>query len=118
MGTSYIRPDHRQLATGLASQFSGTQMKKGVVQPPLPTELEPGEVIRSTLQMTHPLAAGSALEPEMAGLMEQALLRPATLADARAQSVLHWRQRAELLKPQALAELQAIRDEPTRLLAI
>ena len=63
LGTSYLRPDHRQLATGLASQFSGTQMKKGVVQPLLTTELEPGEVIRSTLQMPHPLAICSVLDP-------------------------------------------------------
>jgi hypothetical protein len=48
--------------------------------------------------------------------MEQALPRPATLVAERAQSVQHWKQRAELLKPQALAELQAIQDEPMRLL--
>ena len=48
--------------------------------------------------------------------MEQALLQPATLVAERAQLVQHWQQRAELLKPQALAELQAIQDEPMRLL--
>ena len=56
------------------------------------------------------------LDPALASLMEQALLRPAALVAERAQSVQHWTQSAELLKPQALAELQAIQDEPMRLL--
>jgi hypothetical protein len=68
--------------------------------------------------MAHPLATGSPLDPELAGLMEQALLRPATLVAERTQLIQHWQQRAESLRPQALAELQAIPDEPMRLLCL
>ena len=89
-------------------------MRRGLVKPFFPLEVEPGQASRHALSVVHPFNSDVALDPVLAANIKQVCDEPAKVVAARNDLLTHWRQRAIDLLPATLAELQKVSAAPLR----
>ena len=99
---------HRQQATAEKAQAAGYQLKRAAVPPLLQKEMEPGQAVRTALEIPHPFSLEPPLPPDLQEALAMAVLRPEATLRHRGQALAYWQARADLLVPatdQILKEL-------------
>eukprot|EP00435_Cladocopium_sp_Y103_P061366 s1473_g23.t1 len=79
-------------------------------------ELEPGEAVRTALQLQHPFTVDPALDPDLQEALALSVLHPDRVRGHREGALRFWQQRAELLLPQTEAMLGQVSDPHLRFL--
>ena len=105
---------HRQARSGRQAISSGYQMKRGLVEPLFTKEPEPGEAIQIAMDATHPFSIPIELDDQMLTNIELVTRSPEWVNDQRKELIRVWQERAEILLPVSLEELDAIPDQWTR----
>ena len=114
LGTPCRYEEHRQARSGSQAVQAGYQMRRGLVKPFFPLEVEPGQAARHALSVVHPFNSDVALDPVLAANIKQVCDETAKVVAARFDLLTCWKQRAIDLLPATLAELQKVSDAPLR----
>ena len=105
---------HRQLRSGEKARSAGYQLKKSVLPPLIPVEMEPGQAVQFALQLSHPFSVASALEPDLQEALALVATKPKWICRSRMAALEFWEARAHDLLAAADQELQSITDPHLR----
>ena len=89
-------------------------MRRRLVKPLFPLEVEPGQAARHALSVVHPCNSDVALDPVLAANIQRVCSEPAAVVAERFKLIDYWKQRAIDLLPDTLAELDKVKDAPLR----
>ena len=105
---------HRQQATGEKAQAAGYQLKKGVMPPLIPVEMEPGEAVRFSLNLVHPFTGTLPIEPDLQECLSLAVKFPQWLNNYRQEKLRVWGAQAIALLPDTDKILRQVQDPHLR----
>ena len=89
-------------------------MKRTVIPPLLPEELEPGLTVARALSLPHPFSLDPGLDPDLEAVVEQLCADPASVMNYRRTQLSHWQRRAEDLRASSIEAIFNIPDRALR----
>ena len=105
---------HRQRDTAERAQAAGYQLKRAAVPPLLQVEMEPGQAVRTALEIPHPFSLEPPLPPDLQEALAMAVLHPEATLKHRSGALEYWGRRAEQLLPVTDQLLQTLPDPHLR----
>ena len=89
-------------------------MRKGLLPPLLPVEVEPGEAVRLLMNTEHPFAPQPLPPGTLGDLVRLIASDPGGVRAKRTRALAHWRQRAVELRDASMDEIAAVPDDHLR----